>query len=414
VKDADLFDNRLIFGDNLLALKALEQEFAERIRCIYIDPPFNTQQAFYHYDDGVEHSLWLDLLRDRLELLHRLLAPDGTLFVHIDDNELGYLIVLLDELFGRPNRLYIVTFKQGAPTGHKAINPGCVTTTNFVLIYAKDRAKWAPNRVFVARQRDERYSQFVKNRDMPISEWKIVSLLRAFADQTGLTPKEARATAKARPDVLDAFVLENADAVAQLVRPDYKAVSGAARRMIDRSKADPKRVFHLPREGHSDFFFVRGQRILFYENKIKTIDGEQVSGEPLTTLWDDLLSNNLHKEGGVEFPKGKKPEGLIKRILDLTTKEGDWILDSFAGSGTTGAVAQKMRRRWIMVELGEHCHSHIVPRLRSVIDGTDTSGVTDAVGWKGGGGFRYYRLAPSLLEKGGHPRPRRARVVRAR
>ena len=406
VTDHDLFDNRLIHGDNLLALKALEQEFAGKIKCIYIDPPFNTGQAFEHYDDGLEHSLWLSLIRDRLQVLHSLLADDGTLFVHIDDNEIAYLIVLLDEIFGRTNRVSVVTFKQGAPTGHKAINPGCVTTTNFVLLYAKDHSRWTPNRLFVARERDVRYSQFVRNRDKHISKWEIIPLLEGFAEEVGLDTKEARARVKTEPELLDAFVLEHADAVAQLVRPDYKAVSEAARQMIDRSKADPENVFHLPREEHSDFYFIRGQRILFYANKIKTIDGEQVSGEPLTTLWDDLLSNNLHKEGGVAFPKSKKPEALLKRVIELSTRKGDWVLDSFAGSGTTGAVAHKMGRRWVMVELGEHCHSHVLPRLKSVIDGSDSSGVTSDVKWKGGGGFRFFNLAPAA-EVPGPPLPQK-------
>jgi adenine-specific DNA-methyltransferase len=146
-------------------------------------------------------------------------------------------------------------------------------------------------------------------------------------------------------------------------------------------------------------YFKNGDRFLFYSDKLKLVDGQHVAGEPLTTLWDDILSNNLHKEGGVDFPKGKKPELLIKRCLELSTAPGDWVLDSFAGSGTTGAVAHKMRRRWIMVELGEHCHTHIIPRLRRTIDGTDDGVVAEGAGWKGGGGFRYYRLAPSLLEK---------------
>ncbi len=130
VGENDLFDNRLIFGDNLLALKALEQEFAGKVKCAYVDPPFNTGEMFDHYEDGIEHSIWLSQIRHRFEIINHLLAEDGTLFVHIDDNELGYLIVLLDEIFGRPNRLYITTFKQGSATGHKSINPGCVSTTN--------------------------------------------------------------------------------------------------------------------------------------------------------------------------------------------------------------------------------------------------------------------------------------------
>ena len=186
VSENDLFDNRLIFGDNLLALKALEQEFTGKIKCIYIDPPFNTGEAFEHYDDGLEHSIWLSLMRDRLELLRTLLTEDGSLFVHIDDNELGYLVVLLDEIFGRVNRVSVVTFKQGAATGHKAINPGIVTTSNFLLLYAKDKSKWSPNKVYTARgSRDKRYNQFILNRSTPFSEWEFDTLLNVFVKSTG-------------------------------------------------------------------------------------------------------------------------------------------------------------------------------------------------------------------------------------
>ncbi|MCK4728362.1 MAG: site-specific DNA-methyltransferase, partial [Desulfobacterales bacterium] len=386
VNDDDIFDNRLIYGDNLLALKALEQEFAGKIKCIYIDPPFNTGEMFENYDDGIEHSLWLSQMRDRLKILHNLLASEGTLFVHIDDNEMGYLIVLLDEVFQRANRLYVISFKQGSATGHKAINPGCVNTTNFLLMYAKNRSEWTPNRVFTARKRDKRYNQFIVNPTVNYREWKFVTLTQAFADARRLSLSEARKLVKKVADVLDEFVMDNASNVIRLARPDYKGVSAAARDMIDQSKEQPEVVIYLEREGHSDMYFVRGERILFYADKLKMIDGKMIAGEPLTTLWDDILSNNLHKEGGVAFPKGKKPEFLVKRVLDLTTKPGDWILDSFGGSGTTGAVAHKMGRRWIMVELGDHCDTHIVPRLRRVIDSQDDSGITKAIDWKGGGG----------------------------
>ncbi len=399
VSDKDAFDNRLIFGDNLLALKALEQEFAGKIKCIYIDPPFNTQQAMEHYDDGVEHSLWLTLIRDRLEILHRLLTNDGTLFVHIDDNELGYLIVLLDERFGRANRVSVVTFKQGSATGHKAINPGCVSTTNYVLIYAKNKDVWKPNKIFTGRERDTRYGQFIVNVEEHYENWKIMTLTKAFANALGITDKEARRIIKDEPQRLESFVLENARSVIRTARPDYEGVSEAARGMIDASKLKPNAILKLERNDHSDVYLKNGERILFYSDKLKLVDGQQVAGEPLTTLWDDILSNNLHNEGGVDFPKGKKPEALIKRVFDLATSPGDWVLDSFAGSGTTGAVAHKMGRRWIMVELGEHCHTHIIPRLKRVIDGEDKSGITEAVAWKGSGGFRYYQLAPSLLQK---------------
>ena len=407
VTENDIFDNRLIFGDNLLALKALEQEFSGKVKCVYIDPPFNTQQAFEHYDDGYEHSIWLGLIRDRAEALRRLMSNDGTLFVHIDDNELGYLIVLLDEVFGRANRVSVVSFKQGSATGHKSINPGVVSTTNFILIYAKNKSSWTPNRVFTARaERDKRYGQFIENFDEPYATWRFTTLTKAFAQSLGITEKGIKKSlGDEYEDLLSDFVMKHAQQVVRLARPDYKAVSSEARGMIDQSKSVPNEVLLLERDAHSNMYFTNGERILFYSDKLKLIDGQYVAGEPLTSLWDDILSNNLHNEGGVEFPKGKKPEALIKRCFDLATKPGDIVLDSFAGSGTTGAVAHKMGRRWIMVELGEHCHTHVIPRLQKVIDGSDQGGISKAVNWQGGGGFRYYSLAPSLIvnDRWGNP-----------
>lgn len=401
VSENDIFDNQLIFGDNLLALKALEQEFTGKVKCVYIDPPFNTQQAFEHYEDGLEHSLWLGLIRDRLQIIQRLMADDGTLFVHIDDNELGYLIVLLDEIFGRSNRVSIVTFKQGSATGHKSINPGVVSTSNFLLMYAKKKSAWLPNRLFTARaERDKRYGQFIENHDDPFDIWRFITLTQAFARELKLPEKGLKkAVGDEYEEKLSDFVLRNAQRVVRQARPDYSAVSSSAREMIDESKKKPDRVLKLLREDYSDMFFINGERILFYAEKLKVVDGEYVAGEPLTSIWDDVLSNNLHNEGGVEFPKGKKPEALIKRCLELSTTPGDLVLDSFAGSGTTGAVAHKMGRRWIMIELGEHCHTHIIPRLQKVIDGVDQGGISKAVNWQGGGGFRYYKLAPSLLQQ---------------
>ena len=401
VSDTDIFDNRLIFGDNLLALKALEQEFAGKVKCVYIDPPFNTQQAFEHYDDGYEHSIWLGLIRDRAEVLRRLMSDDGTLFVHIDDNELGYLIVLLDEIFGRANRVSVVSFKQGSATGHKSINPGVVSTTNFILIYAKNKSAWTPNRIFTARaERDKRYGQFIENFAEPYATWRFTTLTKAFAQSLGISEKGIKKTlGDEYEDLLSDFVMKHAQQVVRLARPDYNAVSSEARGVIDQSKAAPDEVLLLERDAHSNMYFTNGERILFYSDKLKLIDGQYVAGEPLTSLWDDILSNNLHNEGGVEFPKGKKPEALIKRCFDLVTKPGDIVLDSFAGSGTTGAVAHKMGRRWIMVELGEHCQTHVIPRLQKVIAGIDQGGISKAMNWQGGGGFRYYRLAPSLLQQ---------------
>lgn len=396
----DIFDNRLIFGDNLLALKALEYDYAGKVKCIYIDPPFNTGQAFEHYDDGLEHSIWLTLMKQRLELLHTLLHDEGTIFIHIDDNELAYLIAICDEIFGRNNRCFIATFKQGSATGHKAINPGCVNTTNFVITYCKNKLSWVPNKLFTRRvARNTRYDNFIVNREKHYSKWSIITLNQAFADHHGISLRSVKREIKNYDQKIDEFVFNNANSVVQIAYPNYEAVSAAARDKIDESKYDPDNIYYLMRDGFSDFYLINGKRLLFYYDRLQNIDGEMVAAEPLTNLWDDLLSNNLHNEGRVSFPKGKKPESLIKRVIELSTNEGDLVLDSFAGSGTTGAVAHKMRRRWILVELGEHCDTHVAPRIKRVIDGLDSSGITKAMNWKGGGGFRYYRLAPSMLEK---------------
>ncbi|KYG66451.1 DNA methyltransferase [Bdellovibrio bacteriovorus] len=392
--------NLLIHGDNLLGLKALENDFSGKIQCVYIDPPFNTQQAFEHYDDGLEHSLWLSMMKARLEIIHKLICASGSLFIHIDDNELGYLIALADEVFGRNNRISIITFKQGAATGHKAINKGVVNTSNFILIYAKNKSEWKNKKIFTARDRDSRYDQFILNRDQPIGKWKMIPLRQAFLESLGISAKEAKGISKEDfESQISTFVLNNPDSVVQLARPDYKSVGEQVRKMIDLSAANPTKFYHLQREQHSDMYFLKGKRLLFYSQKLKEVDGQLVAGEPLTTIWDDLLSNNLHNEGGVKLPKGKKPEALIKRVIEMSTDKGDYVLDSFGGSGTTGAVAHKMDRKWIMIELGQQCEELIVPRLSSVISGKDDSGVTSACNWKGGGGFKFMTLAPSLLEK---------------
>ena len=397
--------NMLIQGDNLEALKALLPFYAGQVKCIYIDPPFNTGQALEFYDDNLEHSLWLGIMYARLELLRELLAQTGTIAIHLDDEELAYCIIVLDEIFGRKNRINICTFRQGAAVGHKAINPGVVTVTNYVVIYARDKVNcWKPNRVFTKRQRDPRYASFIENYEDDFPNWRLIPLSQAFAQTSGETPREKkRRLGDQYESSLEEFVLKNADRVVRSARPAYDGVGQETRNIIDQSKDDPNRVYLQVRQGYSDFYLHNGERWLFYRDKLKEIDGELVSGEPLTNLWDDLRSNNLHNEGGVKFPKGKKPEALIKRIFELFTNPGDLVLDSFLGSGTTAAVAHKMGRRYIGIEMGEHAVTHCRPRLQKVIDG-EQGGISKSVGWQGGGGFRFYRLGPTVFDEAGQIR----------
>lgn len=393
-------ENMLIHGDNLIALQALQQDFAGKIKCIYIDPPFNTGQAFENYDDNLEMSIWLSLMRKRIQLLHELLSDDGTMFVHIDDAYLPYITILLDEVFGRRNRLYLITFKQGAATGHKAINPGCVTTTNYIIMVAKDKALWKPNRVYTKKTaRDTRYTKFITNIRDPFSEWNIVTLTEAYASAKGLSLTDARKEIKENPKLMDDFVMSNAASVIRTARPDVKSVGKDIQAKIKESSGDQTSIHYLHRENNPDMYFIKGERILFYKDKLREIDGELVTAEPLTTLWDDILSNNLHNEGGVSFPKGKKPEHLIKRVLEIASNEQEWFLDSFLGSGTSIAVAHKMNRKYIGIEMGEQAYTHCKKRLDALISGEDSSGITKAVNWQGGGGYHFYELAPSLLVK---------------
>ena len=397
--------NILIQGDNLHALKALLPFYAGQVKCIYVDPPFNTGQAFPYYDDNIEHAIWLGLMYSRLELLRDLLAPTGTIAIHLDAEELAYCIVVLDEILGRNNRVNICTFRQGATVGHKAINPGLVTVTNYIVIYARDKANgWKPNRVFTKRGRDVRYASFIENGDDDYPNWRLIPLSQAFARASGETPREQkRRLGNQYETALDKFVIKYADYIVRSARPAYDGVGEETRNLIDKSRANPNWVYLQVREGYSDIYLKNGERWLFYRDKLKEIDGELVSGEPVSNLWDDLRSNNLHNEGGVTFPKGKKPESLIKRVFELFTNPDDLVLDSFLGSGTTAAVAHKMGRRWIGVEMGEHAVTHCVPRLNKVIEG-EQGGISKSVGWQGGGGFRFYRLGPPVFDEDGHIR----------
>jgi adenine-specific DNA-methyltransferase len=384
-------ENLIIKGNNLLALHTLKKQFQGKVKLIYIDPPFNINADTFGYNDSFKHSSWLTFMKNRLEVAKDCMRPDGTLFIHIDDSELGYLITLVDEVFGRENRLSIVTFKQGSATGHKAINPGCVTTTNFILIYAKFRELWKPNRIFTRRERNKRYNKFILDRELTHDKWQFTTLARAFAESQNVSATEAK---KRIPDYeakLMDFVLEHADSVVQLARPDYSGVGGAAKKAIDKSKIEPKKVVYLPRSGHPDMYFLKGERILFYSDTLKKIDGERITGEPLTSLWDDIPSHNLHNEGGVKLKRGKKPEGLLRRILAMCSTEGDLVLDFFSGSGTTAAVAHKMGRKYIGIEQLDYCENDTVARLCNVIHG-DPSGISGTIGWKGGGEFIYCEL----------------------
>ncbi|MFO7535740.1 MAG: site-specific DNA-methyltransferase, partial [Kiritimatiellia bacterium] len=370
VAENDIFDNRLIFGDNLLALKALEQEFAGKIKCIYIDPPYNTGSAFEHYDDGVEHSVWLSLMRDRLELFSRLLSLDGSLWITIDDNECHYLKVMADEVLGRSNFVANLAW-------HKRVSPAndakfFSSDFDHILVYAKNKEIWRPNRL----DKNELQLANYRNPDNdPRGDWNSTAYTCAkTADErpnlyypiTNPFTKQKIFPSRTRVWAYDCHTHErNVQQNLLYWGKDGTGKMPRIKKFLSQTKpVVPRAIWSYEEAGHNQ------------ESRLE-ID-KLFPGDPFTT---------------------PKPERLLKRVLEVASVAGDSVLDSFGGSGTTGAVAHKMGRRWIMVELGEHCHTHIIPRLKKVIDGEDPGGITEAMGWKGGGGFRYYKVAPSLLEK---------------
>ena len=369
VSENDIFDNRLIRGDNLLALKALEQEFTGKVKCIFIDPPYNTGSAFEHYDDGVEHSIWLGLMRDRLEILRNLLSEDGSIWITIDDNEAHYLKVMCDEIFGRANFVANVVWQKKYTVANDA--KWFSENHDHILIFAKNKEVWRPYRLERTSQMDQRY----RNPDNhPKGVWKSTPL---YAKRLGSEKEQA-------------FSFQFKNGVV------WTPPKGTSPRF-------PAETLRQLDENDEIWFGADGKA----NPSRKTFLSElKISGTPPATIWLHTDAGNNHEAreevkciNTEDYFATPKPEKLMRRVLEIATNPGDLVLDSFAGSGTTGAVAHKMGRRWIMIELGEHCHTHIIPRLKKVIDGEDKGGITQTVNWKGGGGFRYYRLAPSLLEK---------------
>ena len=358
------FDNMLIHGDNLLALKALESEYAGKVKCIYIDPPYNTGNAFEHYDDGYEHSIWLSLMRERLEVLKRLLAEDGSIWISLDDNEQAYCKVLCDEVFGRKNFVCDVIWQKKYSPANDA--KWLSDNHDFIIVYAKNKEIWRPNLLPRSEEMNARYRNLDND---PRGPWKpgdlSVKTYTASCDYPITTPS------------------------GRIVTPPESRCWVFSKERFEELRAD-NRIW----------FGTTGNNV----PAVKRFLSDVKQGTTALTVWtyDEVGHNQDAKKEVKEFNSQDvfatpKPEKLIQRVLHLASNPGDLVLDSFLGSGTTAAVAHKMGRRWIGIEMGDHVYTHCVPRLQKVINGEDTGGITKAVNWQGGGGFKFYELGSTLI-----------------
>ena len=371
-----IHDNLLIQGDNLEALKALLPFYRGQVKCIFIDPPYNTRSAFEHYDDNLEHAQWLSMMLPRLQLLRELLREDGSIWVTIDDNEGHYLKVLMDEVFGRGNFVANV-FWQKTHTRENRTDVSAVH--DHILLFAKKRDGWKEIRN-VLPSSDTQLERFTNPDKDPRGVWASL-------------PAHAKAE-KGRREA------------------QFFTVVTPSGRKVD---APPGRCWLYTEPRFREM--VEDGRIWFGESggnapRVKKFLTEVQAGLVPSTLWlhQEVGGNGRAKSELVALFPGEtpfstpKPEALLQRILHIATNPGDLILDSFLGSGTTAAVAHKMRRRWIGIEMGEHAATHCLPRLQKVIDG-EQGGISKAVNWLGGGGFRFMTLGAPIFDEHGRIHP---------
>ena len=404
-------ENLVLKGNNLLALHTLKTQFRGQVKLIYIDPPYNLGSDSFGYNDNFNHSSWLTFMKNRLEISSQLLRNDGAIFVQIDLHELGYLQVLMDEVFGEENRVQVIAVKTASPAGFKTVNPGPIDVTEYILFYTKDRKAFKFKRNYVGVDYDENYGLFIENIEDKPEKWKLTPLrdviYKLNGIEVGKTAQASVANAKAvwgehwkiiRYQAMGKFALENANKVVS-VRDPHKP-SAKLKEALLLSKKTPSKVVVLKKNNEDDelneddkgeAYLYNGGSLSFYSNKIITLDGEKTPTMLLTDFWGDLSWDGIAKEGGVKLKNGKKPERLIKRIIEMSASKNDIILDYHLGSGTTAAVAHKLGCQYIGIEQLDYGDNDSVVRLQNVING-DASGISKAIKWQGGGEFVYCEL----------------------
>lgn len=382
----------LVNSENFQALQLLQEKYANEAKCVYIDPPYNTGDDDFAYKDSLKESSWLTFMHNRIEQTTSYYKEGGTFAASIDINEVDHLTELMDMLVGKENRKANITVRRASLTGAKVINPGPVNISENVIFYNNGMTKWEPKNAYREKGYDSRYGTFIVNPDDNFEKWQFSTVLDEFANFKGIAKSKLKKELGDKyPDELLDFVVKNAGSIIQLATLDENSVGSKAVEMKHISMQSPDKIFHIKREDANDYYIVKGKVILFYKDRLKWMGDGFVPVEQISDIWDDVLPNDLHNEGGVELKKGKKPEKLINRIFEASTNEGDLILDYFAGSATSGAVAIKSKRRFVNVEANEYFDDIPLRRLKNTLYG-DKSGVSSLYEWKGGGCFKYIRL----------------------
>ncbi|ACX75419.1 putative type III restriction-modification system, Mod subunit [Fibrobacter succinogenes subsp. succinogenes S85] len=381
-REGDIFDNMLIHGDNLLALKALESKFTGQVKCVYIDPPYNTGSAFKHYDDCLEHSTWLNLMRARLESIFKLLKKEGVLFISIDDDECHYLKILCDEVFGRENFCGSFVWERKKKPSFLS-NMGVVT--EYILAYAKEK-KSSPPFIYGTTTKGKKYPINNAGNTLATLTFPAGSVSFRMVDQVVVAQDMSGGNIVTR--LLNDVIIKNGVNENQFsLEGEWRYSQDTINEIID--SGEQIVISKVPfRPNHVK----DGGKPKKMKNLLSVAHYSMATNEDATAESEALFGN-------MDAFDNPKPEMLISTLIDAVTEKGDLVLDSFLGSGTTAAVAHKMGRRWIGVELGDHCYSHCISRLQKVIDGNDMGGVSKSYDWQGGGGFRFYELAPSLIKK---------------
>lgn len=387
-------DNFIIKGNNLLALHSLKKKYAGKVKLIYIDPPYNTGSDEFGYNDNFNHSSWLTFMKNRLEVAKTLLSDKGCIFVHIDHHELYYIGVLLDSIFGVENKVQVISAKTATPAGFKTVNPGPIDVTEYILFYTKHKNSFTFKKAYVPVDYNKNYN-LVLNRNDDVTKWKFTLIKDAmlqslgFASETEAKSKYGKMWKTLKSQLIAQYAFDHAEDVVS-VRDPHKPTD-TVKALMKKSK-ELGHVIEQVREDGTSSYFYNGGALAFYSNKMQIIDGEKCITELLTDFWNHISWAGIANEGGVKLKNGKKPEKLIKQIIEMTTSEKDLVVDFHLGCGTTAAVAHKMNRQYIGIEQLDYGKNDSKIRLKNVIDG-DKTGISKAVGWQGGGSFVYCELA---------------------